>query len=182
MHTVDRSIAKDTFEGASERRPQYPSIKPWFLLAFSVEMSAIAKDKRDVTLPEGVSLTRVAQVLLEAWEADPKRWLNAASALREGPGPSTMPVPQDALDLFRLLTERRVNYLLVGGMAMLTYVKGRNTKYQPIGGKRRQNLRGSLEINQRKYENRLDISGCGPAGNVVAGLHEAKQPQRRHVA
>jgi hypothetical protein len=39
-----------------------------------------------------------------------------------------MPVPQDALDLFRLLAERRVDYLLVGGMAMLTYVKGRNTK------------------------------------------------------
>ena len=39
-----------------------------------------------------------------------------------------MPVPQDAMDLFRLLAERRVDYLLVGGMAMLTYVKGRNTK------------------------------------------------------
>jgi hypothetical protein len=30
--------------------------------------------------------------------------------------------------LFRLLAERRVDYLLVGGLAMLTYVKGRNTK------------------------------------------------------
>jgi len=39
-----------------------------------------------------------------------------------------MPVPQDAMDLFRLLAERRVDYLLVGGLAMLTYVKGRNTK------------------------------------------------------
>lgn len=91
-------------------------------------MTATAKGKRDVTLPEGVSLRRVAQVLLDAWEADPRRWMNASAQLREDAGPTTMPVPQDALDLFRLLAERRVEYLLVGGMAMLTYVKGRNTK------------------------------------------------------
>ena len=92
-------------------------------------MTAAAKEKRDVTLPEGVSLRRVAQVLLDAWEADPRRWMNAPPQLREGPPqPSAMPVPQDAMDLFRLLAERRVDYLLVGGMAMLTYVKGRNTK------------------------------------------------------
>jgi len=92
-------------------------------------MTAEAKEKRDVTLPEGVSLRRVAQVLLDAWEADPRRWMNAPAQLREGTSqPSAMPVPQDAMDLFRLLAERRVDYLLVGGMAMLTYVKGRNTK------------------------------------------------------
>jgi hypothetical protein len=92
-------------------------------------MTAAAKEKRDVTLPEGVSLRRVAQVLLDAWEADPRRWMNAPAELREGLSQSTgMPVPQDALDLFRLLAERHVDYLLVGGMAMLTYVKGRNTK------------------------------------------------------
>ena len=92
-------------------------------------MTAAAREKRDVTLPEGVSLRRVAQVLLDAWEADPRRWMNSPAELREGPAQSTeMPVPQDALDLFRLLAERHVEYLLVGGMAMLTYVKGRNTK------------------------------------------------------
>jgi hypothetical protein len=91
-------------------------------------MTAAANQKRDVTLPEGVSLRRVAQVLLDAWEADPRRWLNAPAQLREGATPTTMPVPHDALDLFRLLAERRVDYLLVGGMAMLTYMKGRNTK------------------------------------------------------
>jgi hypothetical protein len=103
-------------------------------------MTAAAKEKRDVTLPEGVSLRRVAQVLLDAWEADPRRWMNASTLhsnpatedgpaqLREGPPQAAMPVPQDAMDLFRLLAERRVDYLLVGGLAMLTYVKGRNTK------------------------------------------------------
>src|ERR1039457_3358798 len=92
-------------------------------------MTAAAKEKRDVTLPAGVSLRRVAEVLLDAWAADPRRWMNAPSQLREGPSqPSAMPVPQDALDLFRLLAERRADYLLVGGLAMLTYVNGRNTK------------------------------------------------------
>jgi hypothetical protein len=93
-------------------------------------MTAAAKEKREVTLPAGVSLRRVAQVLLDAWEADPRRWMNGPSQLREEPAApgAAMPVPQDALDLFRLLADRRVDYLLVGGMAMLTYVKGRNTK------------------------------------------------------
>ena len=103
-------------------------------------MTAAAKEKRDVTLPEGVSLRRVAEVLLDAWEADPRRWMNVSTLrsspatedgpaeLREGSPLAAMPVPQDALDLFRLLAERRVDYLLVGGLAMLTYVKGRNTK------------------------------------------------------
>jgi hypothetical protein len=92
-------------------------------------MTVAAKEKGDVTLPAGVSLQRVAQVLLDAWEADPRRWMNAPQEMRESPpGSPTVPVPQDALDLFRLLAERKVDYLLVGGMAMLTYVKGRNTK------------------------------------------------------
>lgn len=102
---------------------------------------ATRTENRPVTLPAGVSLRRVAEVLLDAWEADPRRWMNAStlrsspatedgpSQLREGSSsPSPMPVPQDALDLFRLLAEQRVDYLLVGGLAMLTYVKGRNTK------------------------------------------------------
>lgn len=91
-------------------------------------MTAADKEKREVTLPEGVSLRRVAEVLLDAWEADPRRWMNAPAELREGSPPAAIPVPQDAMDLFRLLAERRVDYLLVGGLAMLTYVKGRNTK------------------------------------------------------
>ena len=91
-------------------------------------MTAAAKEKREVTLPEGVSLRRVGEVLLDAWEGDPSRWMKAPMELREKAAPPGMPAPQDAMDLFRLLAERRVEYLLVGGMAMLTYVKGRNTK------------------------------------------------------
>jgi len=91
-------------------------------------MAAATKEKHAVTLPEGVSLQRLAKVLLDAWEADPRRWMNASQRLREGATHPSVPVPQDALDLFRLLAERDVDYLLVGGLAMLTYVKGRNTK------------------------------------------------------
>jgi hypothetical protein len=89
----------------------------------------MSKTNTTVTLPEGISLRRVAEVLVDAWEAGSHRWTNTPLQLREGPRPAPpMPVPQDAMELFRLLHERRVNYLLVGGMAMLTYVQGRNTK------------------------------------------------------
>jgi hypothetical protein len=89
----------------------------------------MSKANTTVTLPEGVSLRRVAEVLVDAWEAGSHRWTNTPLQLREGPRPAPpMPVPQDAMELFRLLHERRVTYLLVGGMAMLTYVQGRNTK------------------------------------------------------
>jgi len=92
-------------------------------------MTVASKENRAVTLPPGVSLARVGQVLLEAWEGNPGNWGGAPSPLREGPtAKSPVPVLKDAMDLFRLLQDRRAEFLLVGGMAMLTYVQGRNTK------------------------------------------------------
>jgi hypothetical protein len=89
----------------------------------------MSKANTTVTLPEGVSLRRVAEVLVDAWEAGSHRWTNTPLQLREGHQPAPpVPVPQDAMELFRLLHERHVKYLLVGGLAMLTYVQGRNTK------------------------------------------------------
>ena len=83
----------------------------------------------NVTLPEGVSLRRLAQVLVDAWEVGSHQWTESPLQLREGQTPPPPPpIPGDALDLFRLLRERNVPYLLVGGIAMLTYVQGRNTK------------------------------------------------------
>ena len=94
-----------------------------------VKMMVTGKENRQVTLPEGVSLRRVAQVLLEAWEVGAHQWTDSPLQLREGGATKpSMPVPQDALDLFRLLAERHAQYLLVGGLAMLTYVNGRNTR------------------------------------------------------
>ena len=85
---------------------------------------ATRKQNRTVTLPDGVSLQRVAQVLLEAWEAGAHQWTDSPLQLREGPTPKpAMPMPQDAMELFRLLAALRAPYLLAGGMAMLTSVE-----------------------------------------------------------
>jgi predicted dehydrogenase len=70
-----------------------------------------------------------AQVLLDAWEVGSHQWTSTPLQLREGPSSApAQPVPRDAVELFRLLQERKVKYLLVGGLAVLTYVQGRNTK------------------------------------------------------
>jgi len=83
----------------------------------------------DVTLREGESLQRIGQVLLDAWEVSSEQWDQAPGELKEKPRTDrAAPVPRDSLTLFRLLYERRVPYLLVGGVAMLIYVRGRNTK------------------------------------------------------
>jgi hypothetical protein len=92
-------------------------------------MIATRNQNRAVTLPDGVSLRRVARVLSEAWEVGSHQWTDSPLQLREGAAPKpAAPMPQDAMDLFRLLAERRAPYLLAGGMAMLTYVNGRNTQ------------------------------------------------------
>src|ERR1017187_3954624 len=142
-------------------------------------MTAAAKEKREVTLPEGVSLRRVAEVLLDAWEADPRRWMNAPSQLREGPPqPSAMPVPQDALDLFRLLAERRVDYLLVGGLAMLTYVKGRNTKDVDL----LLSLEASREIPELEIRDRQDFFARAQFRSVQVDLLFTFNPLVKTVA
>ena len=45
---------------------------------------------------------------------------------------TTMPTEDDFLKsaemLFDTLTQRKINYLLVGGVALLSYVEGRNTQ------------------------------------------------------
>jgi hypothetical protein len=81
-----------------------------------------------VTLPQGISLERVAKVLADAWDGDPRAWQPAPAQIREDATEVNMPAPGDALALFHVLHETRLDYLLVGGIAMLTYVQGRNTK------------------------------------------------------
>jgi hypothetical protein len=92
-------------------------------------MTVPGKENHDVRLPEGASLRQVAEVLADAWEAGAHQWTHSPLQLREEPEPAlARPLPGDALGLFRLLHERQTPFLLVGGLAMLTYVKGRNTK------------------------------------------------------
>jgi hypothetical protein len=81
-----------------------------------------------VTLPDGASLRRVAEILMDAWEGRSNQWRGTPALLREASTANPAPLPQDTMDLFRLLQARKVDYLLVGGMAMLTYIQGRSTK------------------------------------------------------
>ena len=142
-------------------------------------MTAGSKEKREVTLPEGVSLRRVAEVLLDAWEANPRRWMNAPTQLREDAQPkATMPVPQDAMDLFRLLAERRVDYLLVGGMAMLTYVKGRNTKDVDL----LTSVAALEQLPELKIEDRNDFFARGKFKSIQVDLLLTKNPLFKIVA
>ncbi|MDE3069010.1 MAG: hypothetical protein KGJ60_15875 [Verrucomicrobiota bacterium] len=142
-------------------------------------MTAADQKNREVTLPEGVSLQRVAQVLLDAWEADPRRWMNAPPQLREGAPPqSPMPVPQDAMDLFRLLAERRVNYLLVGGLAMLTYVKGRNTKDVNL----LMSVAALEQLPELKIEDRNDFFARGKFKSIQVDLLLTTNPLFKIIA
>ena len=51
---------------------------------------------------------------------DPKNWGRVMSGTED--------LAQGVERLFRLLTERQIEYLLVGGIALLSYVEGRNTQ------------------------------------------------------
>jgi hypothetical protein len=142
-------------------------------------MTAAAKEKREVTLPEGVSLRRVAQVLLDAWEADPRRWMNRPAQLREDAlSKPAMPVPQDAMDLFRLLAERQVDYLLVGGLAMLTYVKGRNTEDVDL----LLSVAGLAKIPELKIEDQNDFFARGKFRSIQVDLLLTANPFFKVVA
>ena len=142
-------------------------------------MAAETKEKHAVTLAEGVSLQRLAQVLLDAWEADPRRWMNPPQQLREGElSKPTMPVPQDAMDLFRLLHERRVDYLLVGGMAMLTYVKGRNTKDVDL----LMSVSALEKLPELKIEDRNDFFARGKFKSIQVDLLLTDNPLFKNVA
>lgn len=142
-------------------------------------MTAGGKEKRPVTLPEGVSLRRVAEVLLDAWEANPRRWMNAPTQLHEDAQPkATMPVPQDAMDLFRLLAGRHVDYLLVGGMAMLTYIKGRNTKDLDLI----MSVAALEQLPELKIEDRNDFFARGKFKSIQVDLLLTRNPLFKIVA
>jgi len=137
------------------------------------------KQNRPVTLPEGVSLRRVAQVLSDAWEAGAHQWTDSPLQLREGPAPKpAMPLPQDALDLFRLLAERRAPYLLAGGLAMLTYVSGRNTKDVDL----LISLEASRKIPELEMRGRQDFFGRAQFRSVQVDLLFTFNPVFKIVA
>lgn len=63
---------------------------------------------------------RISQVVRNAVQFNAKHWRNR-------PMNSDL-MPQAVGDLFRLLDQRGIDYVLVGGIALLSYVEGRNTE------------------------------------------------------
>lgn len=63
---------------------------------------------------------QIGVVVRNAVAFSPKNWLVSTM--------NADPLPQTINRLFRLLGERRIDYILVGGIALLSYVEGRNTE------------------------------------------------------
>jgi hypothetical protein len=134
--------------------------------------------KTNVTLPEGVNLQRVAQVLLDAWEVGSHQWKDSPLTLREGGHSPAVPFPGDAFELFRLLHERGVPYLLVGGIAMLTYVQGRNTKDVDL----LMSVAAMEQVPEIKIEDRQDCFVHGKFRSVQVDLLLTSNPLFQTVA
>lgn len=62
----------------------------------------------------------IGHVLRAAAAFNPKRWENGAV--------NADALPEAVARLFALLRERRIDYVLVGGVALLAYIEGRNTE------------------------------------------------------
>ena len=85
----------------------------------------------NATLAPGASLRRVAEIVrnavlfgADAWEGGARDDGRPSSDSR----PNILPTDRDVVELFTLLGARQIPYLLVGGIAMLRYVEGRNTE------------------------------------------------------
>ncbi len=85
----------------------------------------------NTTLAPGASLRRVAEIVRNAVLFGPDVW-EGGSQSEKSMNPTQrqniLPTDHDVVELFTLLGERRIPYLLVGGIAMLRYVEGRNTE------------------------------------------------------
>ena len=85
----------------------------------------------NTTLAPGANLRRIAEIVRNAVLFGPDAWEGGALPERNvnpNQPQNILPTDRDVVELFTLLGERRVPYLLVGGIAMLRYVEGRNTE------------------------------------------------------
>ena len=62
----------------------------------------------------------IGQVIKNALVFNPKNW--------RGNGVNYGSIPNSVSQLFAVLNERQVDYVLVGGVALLQYIEGRNTE------------------------------------------------------
>jgi len=85
----------------------------------------------NVTLAPGASLRRIAEIVRNAVLFGPDAWeggSNPEGKFTPNPRQNVLPTDRDVVGLFTLLRDRQTPYLLVGGIAMLRYVEGRNTE------------------------------------------------------
>ncbi len=85
----------------------------------------------NVTLAPGSSLRRIAEIVRNAVLLGPDAWEGGSlpeKDVNQTGRQKLLPTDRDVVELFTLLGERRTPYLLVGGIAMLRYVEGRNTE------------------------------------------------------
>ncbi len=82
-------------------------------------------------LAPGASLRRIAEIVRNAALFGQNVWDGASRPERGVNAPqrqNLLPTDRDVVGLFTLLKQRQIPYLLVGGIAMLRYVTGRNTE------------------------------------------------------
>lgn len=87
--------------------------------------------RMNATLAPGASLRRVAEIVRNAVLFGADAWDGGSRpepGEKSGSRPNILPTDRDVVELFTLLNTRRIPYLLVGGIAMLRYVEGRNTE------------------------------------------------------
>jgi hypothetical protein len=75
------------------------------------------------SLPASVSLHALARILIGAQVLNHDAWDGISGSI-----PSESQLSGDIRDLLKLLRDRGTPYLLVGGIALLKYIEGRNTE------------------------------------------------------
>lgn len=79
------------------------------------------------TLEQGNSLGQVAEIIHAAVVLGPAAWGREPMPEAHMAADIEDKLKLQLIDLFRILHERKIPYVLVGGIAILTYVEGRNT-------------------------------------------------------
>lgn len=105
--------------------------RPDFAVPFLAAMCDNALADMNTTLAPGASLRRIAEIVRNAVRFGPDAWDGASlpeSKVNAHQRQSLLPTDRDVVELFTLLAQRQIPYLLVGGIAMLRYVEGRNTE------------------------------------------------------
>ena len=123
-----RNEAASIVQLVNAGKPVCPAI---FRVPFANGYATLSASNMNATLAPGGSIRRIAEIVRNAVLFGPDAWEGggtAGQAANPKPSPSVLPTDGDVAELFALLRDRQIDYLLVGGIAMLRYVEGRNTE------------------------------------------------------